>query len=155
MIIETSIRIRAPVETVWEVFSDLAGWDAWNEVCRECRIEDGGELAAGTCFSFDLRPFAFPIRIAPRVTENRPMERVVWEGSRLGVHAVHTFDFSRDGDATVIHSREELSGPLLLPARLVGATRRLHRLSDRLLEGIRDESERRAQGSGSKARAPG
>jgi len=144
MLIRSRVRINAPMKIVWEVFSDLSGWDSWNPVCLKCRLEQGSGLEAGARFSFSLRPFAFPLRIAPIVVEALPEKRVVWKGSRLGIRAVHTFEFQEHPAYSEIVSLEKFAGPMLLPARLVGATRRLHLLSEKLLESIRAESECRA-----------
>ncbi len=73
MIIREELSIAAPLETVWEIFSDIAHWDQWNPVCRECRWEEGSSLESGASLSFELQPLVFPIRIAPVVTRCRPL----------------------------------------------------------------------------------
>ena len=93
MIITEQITINAPLERVWQVFANIADWEKWNSVCRDCCFLSGAEIAPGACLAFTLRPYYLPIEIQPKVTKCVPRREVVWEGQRLGVHAVHRFAF--------------------------------------------------------------
>ena len=93
MIIKASVQINAPLQVVWDVFSNIASWDQWNPVCTECRLEAGQSLVRGACISFSLNPMMMPIRIAPKVTHCETGKKLVWEGGRLGIHAEHEFLF--------------------------------------------------------------
>ncbi len=144
MEIRETIRIRAPVATVWRVFTDIENWETWNTVCRECRLEEGRALEKGACISFSLSPLIFPLRIAPVVEARRENETIVWSGGKWGVRARHAFFFRKadeNGKWTELESIEAFSGPLLWAARLAGLHRRLHRLTLQLLEAIRKEAE--------------
>ena len=102
-------------------------------------------MAAGTCFSFVVRPFTLPIKVKPRITECQPGQKVVWEGERLGVHAVHTWTFRETNGGVILISHEEFSGPLILLARLILLPQRLHSLTRELLISIKREAEARYQ----------
>ncbi|MFZ5563029.1 MAG: SRPBCC family protein [Thermodesulfobacteriota bacterium] len=141
MIIKAVIQINAPRQKVWEVFADIENWKTWNPVCRECRFEAGKALVKGTCISFELNPLVFSMRIAPKVTHCSPGEKVVWEGSRLGIHAVHEFYFAEKSGGVELVSIETFSGPLLVVARMIGVPSRLHALTVRLLDAIRQAAE--------------
>jgi hypothetical protein len=143
MIIAASITIDAPMNTVWEVFTDITNWEEWNPVCRECRLEEGAAMGSGSCFSFELNPIIIPIRIRAVIEHFEPAKKVVWSGSRLGIHANHTFTFNEKNRRVEIQSEESFSGPLLIFARLIGIPSRLHALSVRLLEAIKQEAEKR------------
>jgi hypothetical protein len=143
MIISTSIQINAPLSTVWDVFTDIGNWKEWNPVCRECRLEEGEAMACGACFSFELNPMILSIRIKAVVEQFEPGKTVVWSGSRLGIDARHTFTFIDHQTHVVLKSEEIFSGPLLFLARLIGIPSRLHQLSDRLLESIKQQAESR------------
>ena len=143
MIISTSININASIDTVWEVFSDIHNWQEWNPVCRECRLEQGDAMACGTCFSFELNPLILSIRIKAVIEQFEPKKKVVWSGSRLGIHATHVFTFEEKESYVVLKSEEFFSGPLLFLARLIGIPSRLHQLSNRLLESIKQQAESR------------
>lgn len=141
MVIREKIEIAAPLNLVWHVFSSLADWGAWNSVCQDCCLVVGQEMAAGTCFSFKLRPYYLPIKITPQITKCEAGEEVVWEGKRLGIHAVHRFDFEEDGEKVVLTSTEEFGGPLFFFARLLFIPQQLHRLTQKLLSDIKRAAE--------------
>jgi hypothetical protein len=141
MVIEADIRIEAPLPVVWQVFSRLDDWKDWNTACSSCRFTAGDELADGACFTFVVRPIVFPVRVQPRVVSCEPGREVVWEGRRFGIRAVHTWRFEEKEGGVVLESREVFKGPLLLLGRLVGVPGRLHRLTVRMLEQIRQASE--------------
>jgi len=144
MIINASVRINAPLQTVWDVFSDIENWKQWNPVCRECRFETGHSLVRGACISFSLNPMVLPIRIVPEVTHCEPGKKVIWKGGRLGINAEHEFLFEETDGEVVIKSTEYFKGPMLIFARLMFLPARLHALSLRLLDAIKEQSEARA-----------
>ena len=84
MIIEEHITIQAPLSRVWQVFANLAAWGQWNSVCQDCCLVQGTEMAAGTCFSFKLRPYYLPIKIPLQITKCDQGREVVWEGRKVG-----------------------------------------------------------------------
>lgn len=147
MIIREQITINAPLQQVWNIFTNIADWETWNSVCTDCCFITGAEMAPGACVAFTLRPYYLPIAIQPRVTVCEPLREVVWEGQRLGVHAVHRFEFfEKNGEVTIV-STEEFGGPLFFLARLLLVHRRLQRLCRRLLEDIKRAAEACAAGA--------
>ncbi|HVO84752.1 MAG TPA: SRPBCC family protein [Syntrophobacteria bacterium] len=146
MVIDEEITIRAPLGVVWQVFSGFENWDDWTSACQMCHYQEGSEMAAGTCVSFVVRPFVFPVRVAPRIMRCDPGRELVWEGGRLGIYAVHRWRF-REGEGKVtLSSSERFSGPLLRLGRLLFLPHRLHRLTRELLRSIKAEAERRFRG---------
>ena len=141
MIIAEKIAIKAPLSRVWQVFTTLAAWGQWNSVCQDCCLPAGEELAAGTCFSFKLRPYYLPIKIELHVTRCETEREVVWEGERFGVRGVHRFEFKKAGDQVILTSIEEFSGPWFFFSRLLLVPQRLHHLSRQLLLEVRKAAE--------------
>lgn len=144
MIIKEAITIRAPKETVWQVFTEIENWPDWNTVCRECRLEDAETMEEGASISFELSPLVFPLRIAPVIETFEEGREVTWVGAKWGLRARHTFLFSKIDEGTRLESRESFSGPMLWAARLTLMHRRLHGLTRRLLAAIKTEAEARA-----------
>lgn len=141
MIIQATIQINASLQRVWEVFADISNWDDWNPVCRECRFEAGHSLVKGACISFELNPVVLPIRIAPVVEHCEPGKKVVWAGSRLGIHAVHEFYFEENESGVELKSIEHFQGPMLIFAKMIFLPSRLHSLTLKLLNAIKAEAE--------------
>ena len=145
MLIREEIEISAPMPVVWAVFSALEEWDDWNTACQSCHLVEGEEMAAGACFAFVVRPFTLPIKVKPRITECEPGQKVVWEGERLGIHAVHTWTFREINGRVTLISHEEFSGPLIWLARLILVPQRLPSLTRQLLASVKQEAEARYQ----------
>jgi len=141
MIIQATIQINASLQRVWEVFADISNWDDWNPVCRECRFEAGHSLVKGACISFELNPVVLPIRIAPVVEHCEPGKKVVWAGSRMGIHAVHEFYFEENESGVELKSIEHFKGPMLMFAKMIFLPSRLHALTLKLLNAIKLEAE--------------
>lgn len=98
-------------------------------------------MAAGTCFSFKLRPYYLPIKIPLHITTCDREREVVWEGQRFGVRGVHRFEFQEQGDEVILTSVEIFSGPLFFFSRLLLVPRRLHQLSKQLLLDVKKAAE--------------
>jgi hypothetical protein len=141
MVIQEKIEIAAPLNQVWQVFSTLADWGAWNTVCQDCCIIEGEGMASGTCFSFTLRPYYLPIKIVPQITRCEAGRKVVWEGRRLGIHAVHHFDFEEVDGKVIVTSTEQFGGPFFFLSRLLFIPQQLHRLSQKLLADMKQAAE--------------
>jgi ligand-binding SRPBCC domain-containing protein len=146
MVIEEEITIEAPLKIVWQVFSGFENWDDWTSVCQMCHYQEGSEMVSGACVSFVVKPFVFPVRVAPKITRCDPGREVVWEGGRLGIHAVHSWSFSDKEGKVILSSSECFSGPALGLGRLFLLPHRLHRLTQKLLVSIKEEAERRFRG---------
>jgi len=141
MVIQEKIEISAPLNVVWHVFSSLAEWGTWNSVCQDCCLVTSQEMEAGACFSFKIRPYYLPIKISPQITKCEAGREVVWEGRRLGIHAVHRFYFQEIDDRVVLTSTEKFGGPLFFLARLLFIPQQLHRLTKKLLAEIKQAAE--------------
>ncbi|MEJ5358370.1 MAG: SRPBCC family protein [Desulfobacterales bacterium] len=141
MTVEAEVFIRAPLALVWRVFSRLEEWGEWNTACEDCSFVTGDALEPGACFAFRVRPFVFPLRVTPRVVSCDPGREVVWEGSRLGIRAVHRWSFVEREGGVLLRSSERFRGGLLFLGRLLGVPARMHRLTETMLAGIRDRCE--------------
>lgn len=98
-------------------------------------------MGSGTCFSFKIRPYYLPIKITPRITTCEAAREVAWEGKRLGIHAVHRFDFQEVNGKVKVTSTEQFGGPLFFLARLLFVPQRLHQLTKELLADIKHAAE--------------
>lgn len=141
MIIEESIDIHAPLAVVWRVFSRMEDWEHWNTVCENCCLIEGDEMAPGTCFTFTLRPYRIPLKIAPKIVTCEPAKEVVWAGSRLGVHAEHRFTFEERDGRVILTSVENFHGLMLWISRLIFVPAKLHHLTRKLLLAIKSQAE--------------
>ena len=142
MIISESVEINAPLSVVWKTFAQMENWDEWNTACRQCCILSGDEnLSAGTCFSFVIRPLAFPMKVQPKIVKCDPEKEVVWEGGRLGINASHTWRFRQENGKVVLLSVERFNGPMMWVGYLLNVPNRLHKLTVDFLQTLKHASE--------------
>lgn len=141
MIIRKEIDIKAPLSVVWNVFSQMEDWRQWNTVCRNCCYIEGDKMALDTCFSFEIAPLIFPMRVKPRIVKCDPGKEVVWTGGRFGVRAEHMFRFFEENGFVRLLSEEEFKGPMMPFSRLLRVPQRLHRLTEEFMAAIKQQAE--------------
>ena len=106
----SSVRVDAPLELVWGVLTDAAGWSTWESGVTGV----DGRLAAGE--KITIRGAAAPGRSFPvRVTAYEPEVLIELTGGMpLGLFkGVRRYTLSRDASQTSLAVREDYSGPLL------------------------------------------
>ena len=109
--IETEIVIRAPLERVWSVLSDVAHWSDWNPFVRSF----AGELKVGERVTVKIGP---PGRstttFRPRILEAD--RKIVWLGS-LGFRGIfdgeHHIELDSLAEGTRVRHFERFSGILV------------------------------------------
>jgi len=140
MVIEESIIINAPLEKVWDIFTDLTCWKHWCSVIEDVS-SDGTRLEEGNSFKCCIRPFDIPMNLEPVVEEIVPMHRIIWSGKKHGVSALHEFTFQIDGSGVLLTSREAFSGFFMSPLRFLFPKKKLQELSVRMLREIKTAAE--------------
>jgi hypothetical protein len=140
MIIEEDIAIHAPIEKVWDTFTDLSCWMQWNTVIRNVR---SGErcLFSGKEVKCCLYPFLFPITVNLRIEELIHHERIVWSARKKGLYARHEFIFGKRDNSVLITSREALSGLLSRASGAFLPKKRMQALTIRFLKDLKKASE--------------
>jgi len=140
MLIEEVIAIRAPIEKVWNTFTDLTCWMQWNTVLRNVR---SGErcLSSGKEVKCCLYPFLFPITVDLRIEELIPRELIVWSVRKKGLHARHEFIFGKKDNSVLVTSREAFTGLLSKGSGALLPKRRMQELTIRFLKDLKKASE--------------
>ena len=118
--------IKAPVETVWRILSDLENWPSWNKSVSKIRVN--GPVIAGTSFVW----VAGGSRITSRLEEVIPPKRIAWTGKMFRIRAVHVWELGAKDGETRVRTEESFEG---LVARLFrGSMKKL--LAKTLSQGI-------------------
>jgi hypothetical protein len=113
--VEGSTEVTIPVARLWETFTDVPRWPEWNRCIWRARVKEG-ELREGATlvWTFNaIRP-AYPYKLPARaeIVEFRKHERVTWEVSAPGFHALHSYRFAGLGeDSCRFGSWEVAEGP--------------------------------------------
>jgi ligand-binding SRPBCC domain-containing protein len=140
MIIEDSIIINAPLDRVWNTFTDLTCWKDWSSVLGDVTAETK-TLTEGKRFKFCLRPFNLPLNVAPIVEEVIQHERIVWSGSKHGVHARHEFSFQETDTGILLQSIETFSGNILKVFGFAFPVQKMKDLTILMLNEVKEASE--------------
>ena len=142
MIIEEAIAIHAPIEKVWNTFTDLTCWMQWNTVIRNVRSEERC-LSNGKEVKCCLHPYIFPIKVRLRVEELIPFELITWSAKKKGLYARHEFIFEKRGSSVLVTSRETFTGLLSKASGAFLPKRKMQALTQRFLKDLRKASEDR------------
>lgn len=107
--IDTEIKLNAPVEKVWEIFTNFERYPEWNPFVKELK----GEVKEGNQIEVALPGMNFK----PIVLAYKPKKELIWKGKFLVkglIDGQHEFLFNEnpDGTTTLIH-REKFSGILI------------------------------------------
>lgn len=138
--LEAARLLRAPRPLVWQVFSELTAWPAWNPHCRQA---PAGSLHEGARLEIMLRPLGLALTVRAQVTEAVPAQAVGWQGRAWGITSAQRYTFSDQGAHTLVSFSESLSGWPLLWLRPLYSPRRLSLQAQDWLKALAMECERR------------
>ena len=94
--VQGAIELDMPVERLWEIFADVRRWPQWNPCFWWSRVV-GGELRYGATLLWyfnAIKPqYRYKMPAAARIVELERHDRVTWEVSMPGFHALHSYRF--------------------------------------------------------------
>jgi hypothetical protein len=130
--------IAAPVETTWDVLTDIKRWPAWNPDVKSVDLQ--GEVTTGAVFRWK----AGPGTITSTIERLERPNLIAWTGTTLGgLRAHHVWRLEKRNGTTHIRTTESFSGLLARVFR-----RPLRKTLERsLADGVRHlkaEAERQA-----------
>jgi carbon monoxide dehydrogenase subunit G len=98
---ERTIEIGAPPERVYELVMDPHRLGEWVTIHDHLEDAPPGQLEQGSDLTQCLRLAGRKFHVRWKVVENRPCERVVWEGhGPVASHARVIYDFQPNGRGT-------------------------------------------------------
>lgn len=112
-IFQTTVRIDAPPQRVWDVLVDVARWPEWTESVTEAVLVQGSQLQLGAVVAIRQPKLK---RALWTVTGMAPGREFTWETQSPGLylHAVHTILPESGGCSVTLHlTYSGLLGPLV------------------------------------------
>jgi uncharacterized membrane protein len=109
VITRDEISIAAPLERVWELFTDVPAWPSWQNEIESAALE--GEFQAGATFIWTTAG----MKIASTVGQLIPHERIVWSGLARGIMGIHVWNFSSTAGGTLVQTEESWDGASVRP----------------------------------------
>jgi carbon monoxide dehydrogenase subunit G len=113
---EESVRIGAPPERVWAVYTDVERWPEWTPAMRKIERLEDGPLALGSTARIEGR--SGPASVW-KVTEYTAGKSFTWETAARGIRIVGWHNVEADGDGSLASMGVRFSGGLL--AKLMGS----------------------------------
>ena len=109
--VRNEVVVRAPVERVWNLLTDVQRWPSWYRACRWVRVEPPDGAAQPLVFRWKAHPVEL---LSVVVASNRP-HTFAFTADAVAIHAERTFTLRQapDGLGTVVVSDETQVG--LLP----------------------------------------
>ncbi len=138
-VVEDRIEIAASPEVLWTCIADLGKWPDWFPALVEAAWIAGTPWTVGAQFRRAVT-CGFPlgkVTVVATIVEISPAPYVAWEGQVMGMEMVQGFRFDATANGTEVLSRHEFYGSLVLLARLLFLTRRVHKIYQAALEGLK------------------
>lgn len=98
------ILIDAPITSVWAIQTAIEQWPQWQPDITAATLE--GPLAVGTVFRWKAKGLG----IVSTLQAVEEPTTIGWTGDSLGMHAVHIWHFSAEGNQTRVKTEESLAG---------------------------------------------
>ena len=98
------ILIRAPIQVVWDIQTDVAAWPSWQPDVDGAQAD--APLAAGSVFHRRRGG----LDITSTVEEIEPPHRIVWGGAAGGIVAVHAWTLEETEDGVLVRTEESWEG---------------------------------------------
>lgn len=104
VITRDEILISAPIQTIWDIQTDVADWPSWQPDV-DGAVADG-PLTPGAVFRWQTAG----LDITSTVEEVDAPRRIVWGGPAQGIAAVHVWTFEEQDGAVLVRTAESWEG---------------------------------------------
>lgn len=104
VITRDEILIRAPIESIWDIQTDVSAWPSWQPDVD--RAQADGPLEVGSVFRWETAG----LDITSTVAEVDAPRRIVWGGSASGIVAVHAWTLEEKPEGVLVRTAESWEG---------------------------------------------
>jgi uncharacterized protein YndB with AHSA1/START domain len=104
VITRDEIVIQAPIETIWDIQTNVDEWPSWQPDVDGAKSE--GALGVGSVFRWQTAG----LDITSTVEEIDAPNRIVWGGPAQGIVAVHVWTFEPQNDGVLVRTAESWEG---------------------------------------------
>jgi hypothetical protein len=101
------ITIKALLESVWRVHTEIDAWPQWNPDIAKAHLP--GPIAVGTVFRWETAGMQIPSTIVEVV----PLKKLAWRGETGGILGIQVWSFWATADGTHVRTEESWEGPSL------------------------------------------
>ena len=104
VITRDEILIHAPIETIWDIQTDVAQWPSWQPDVDAAEAD--GPLTVGSIFRWETAG----LNITSTVEEVDAPNRIMWGGPAQGIVAVHVWTLDPQEDGVLVRTEESWEG---------------------------------------------
>ena len=133
--IEFVAEIQAKQEKIWDILADVENWPKWQGT-DFVKLGTPAPLKDSSKFVANLGGMRWDLTV---IEANRPRS-ITWGARRLGLKAVHGWEFQERGGKTVATTKETISGWMVLPGYFV-IRRTLSRVDKKWLADLKARAE--------------
>ena len=112
--IQFELEIQAKPEKVWDILADIEAWPKWQDT-DFAKLVTPAPVKEGSKFEAKLGG----VRWALTVTRADRPRSIIWAGRRIGLNAVHGWEFEEREGKTIATTWETMSGWLMIPLYLM------------------------------------
>jgi hypothetical protein len=106
--VEYSVNTQVKAEKLWDTLIDIKSWPQW-QWSSYIEPVPTNQVKDGTSFAAELGGLRWNIRV---MKAERP-KSISWQARRMGLHALHEWEFKEEGGNTRALTRESMSGWML------------------------------------------
>ncbi len=135
--VEYSLDVQAGAEKLWNILTNVQSWPEWHRTSY-IRSVESGPLKEGSAFVAELGGIRWNIKV---IKANKPFS-ICWTGRRLGIQAIHDWEFVEEKGKTKAITRESMSGGVLILTYPI-VKRRLSKYDYKWLVDLKSKAESR------------
>jgi len=104
-------EIQAKPDKVWDILADVEGWPKWAADTDFTKLITPAPLKEGSKFEAKIGGMKGDMTVTKA---DRPRS-IIWSAKKLGIKAVHGWEFQERGGKTIATTQETMSGLMVLP----------------------------------------
>ncbi|MEV7090818.1 SRPBCC family protein [Streptomyces sp. NPDC093085] len=106
VIARASVLIKAPVQTVWDLHTDIDAWDTWIPEITPSQKKTPGPLRPGSVFAWSPQG----MKVTSTVTNVQRNKCLAWAAPVDGIDGVHLWTFKKVKGGVLATTEESWSG---------------------------------------------
>jgi hypothetical protein len=109
IIVEFKVEVRAAADKLWDILTEVDSWLQWQGT-HFVKLSEPGRIREGSNFTVELGGLKWGLKV---MKAERP-NKILWVGRRLGLKAIHEWEFNEVEGKTIVTTRESMTGWILL-----------------------------------------
>jgi hypothetical protein len=106
--VEFIVDVQTTADKLWDILTDVDSWPQWQGT-HFVKLSEPGRIKEGSIFTAELGGLKWDLKV---IKAERP-HKIVWVGQRLGLKAVHEWEFNETKGKTIVTTRESMAGWIL------------------------------------------